>query len=86
MLAEMIQVFHAGDIKEALAMRPTLQGLADFLFRDPMLDYRARCKAALTCLGVIKREQAFVRPPMLQVDDSEYDRIHKALVKAEFAV
>ena len=84
-LAEMIRTFHADQIKKALAMKPILQGLADFLFRDPMLDYRARCKAALACIGVITREQIHVRPPMLPVDDLEYDRTQDALLKAGFS-
>ncbi len=83
MLAEMIHDHHAGRIDAVTASKPRLQGFADFIFREPMLDYRARCKAALAILGVIEPESAYVRPPMLTVPPEEYEPIREALVSAE---
>jgi 4-hydroxy-tetrahydrodipicolinate synthase len=82
MLAEMIRTYHEGRHDTAFAMRPRLQGLADFIFRKPMLDYRARCKAALGILGVIETASTYVRPPMLTVPSEEYDQIREALSEA----
>jgi 4-hydroxy-tetrahydrodipicolinate synthase len=83
MLAEMIRDHHAGRLDDVMASKPKLQGLADFIFHKPMLDYRARCKAALALLGVIELESTYVRPPMLTVPPEEYDPIREALMQAE---
>jgi hypothetical protein len=32
-------------------MRPRVQGFADFIYRDPVLDYQGRCKVGLAHLG-----------------------------------
>jgi 4-hydroxy-tetrahydrodipicolinate synthase len=82
MVAEMLGNFQQGGIAAAAAMRPRVQGFADFIYQDPVLDYRARCKAALAQLGVIERGLIYVRPPMLQVSDEMYDQIGKALQQA----
>jgi 4-hydroxy-tetrahydrodipicolinate synthase len=82
MLAELIALFHSGRQGEALARRPRLQGFADFIFREPMLDYRARCKAALAILDVFPPAAAYVRPPMLTVPPEEYVSIREALAEA----
>jgi 4-hydroxy-tetrahydrodipicolinate synthase len=82
MVAEMLSSYQGGQIAEAAAMRPRVQGFADFIYQDPMLDYRARCKAALAQLGVIDRKLIYVRPPMLQVTDEMYGQIGKALQQA----
>lgn len=83
MVAEMIDDHHTGRLDAAAAARPKLQGFADFIFRDPMLDYRARCKAALAILGVIESGSAYVRPPMLTVPPEQYDPIREALIQAD---
>ncbi len=82
MVAEMLSTYQHGGIAEAAAMRPRVQGFADFIYQDPVLDYRARCKAALAQLGVIDRRLIYVRPPMLQVTDEMYAQIGKALQQA----
>jgi 4-hydroxy-tetrahydrodipicolinate synthase len=82
MLAQMISAYHAGRHEDAISMKPRLQGFADYIFRDPMLDYRARCKAALAILGAIEPQVAYVRPPMLSVATEEYDLIREALIRA----
>lgn len=82
MVAEMLRKFHAGDVAGAVAMRPRVQGFANVIYKDPMLDYRARCKVALAHVGVIDRTLTYVRPPMLQIDAEEFEEIGDALARA----
>jgi 4-hydroxy-tetrahydrodipicolinate synthase len=82
MVAEMLNCFARGDYKAGVAMRPRVQGFANFIYKDPILDYRARCKAALAHLGILDRGQIFVRPPLFPVSDEEYEEIGEALVQA----
>jgi 4-hydroxy-tetrahydrodipicolinate synthase len=82
MVADMLNKFNQGDWQAAVAMRPRLQGFADVIYKEPMLDYRARCKVALAHVGVLKFEQTFVRPPMLQISPEESRRIADALSRA----
>ncbi len=82
MVAAMLKKFQQGDYKEAVTMRSRVQGFADFIYQDPVLDYRARCKVALAHIGVLDRGQTFVRPPLLQTSDEEYEAIGDALVRA----
>ncbi len=82
MVAEMLSTFLQGNYKEAVAMRPRVQGFGDFIYKDPVLDYRARCKVALAHIGVLEHGQTFVRPPMLQISGEESEEIRKALIQA----
>jgi 4-hydroxy-tetrahydrodipicolinate synthase len=82
MVAEMLKKFSKGEWREAVAMRPRLQGFADFIYKDPVLDYRARCKVALAHIGVIKSDRTYVRPPMLQIGSEESGQIADALSRA----
>ncbi|MFV2043970.1 MAG: dihydrodipicolinate synthase family protein, partial [Anaerolineales bacterium] len=82
MVAEMLESASSGDLNEVLAMRPRLHEFAMFIYEDPILDYRARCKAAMAHLGVLDRSQTYVRPPLLRVDDAEYASIGEAVSRA----
>jgi 4-hydroxy-tetrahydrodipicolinate synthase len=82
MVTEMLEKFAEGEHAQGVAMRPRVQGFADFIYKDPVLDYRARCKAALAHVGVLERGQIFVCPPLLTVGDEEYAAIGEALVEA----
>jgi 4-hydroxy-tetrahydrodipicolinate synthase len=82
MVAAMLDKFLAGQVEAAMAMRPRVQGFADFIYKDPVLDYRARCKVALAHVGVIDRGLTYVRPPMLQIDAEEFEEIGDALARA----
>ena len=79
MVAEMLGKFLDGSYKEAVDMRSRVQGFANFIYKDPVLDYRARCKVGLAHLGVLGRDQTYVRPPLLQIDESESQEIAEAL-------
>ena len=82
MIAEMLECFAAGKHAEGVAMRGRVQGFGDFIYKDPVLDYRARCKAALAHIGVIERSEIYVRPPLFATEGEEYEQVGVALVKA----
>ncbi len=65
-----------------VAMKPRVQGFADVIYADPVLDYRARCKVALAHIGVLTRDQTYVRPPLLQITPEESEHIGRALAEA----
>jgi 4-hydroxy-tetrahydrodipicolinate synthase len=82
LVAEMLRKFQQGDCQAAVAMRSRVQGFANVIYRDPVLDYRARCKVALAHIGILDFEQVFVRPPMLQIGKDESQEIRAALIQA----
>lgn len=82
MLSDLASEFQDGSQPALPELRQRLQGLADFIFQDPLLDYRARCKAALAILGVLTPEQTAVRPPLLSIPTEEYSLIERALKQA----
>lgn len=82
MVADMIQAFTIGDYESGVAMKPRVQGFADVIYADPVLDYRARCKVALAHIGVLTRDQTYVRPPLLQITPEESEHIGRALAEA----
>jgi 4-hydroxy-tetrahydrodipicolinate synthase len=82
LVAEMLKKFKQGDWHAAVGMRSRVQGFANVIYKDPMLDYRARCKVALAHIGVLEFGQAYVRPPMLQIGEEESKEIRAALIQA----
>ncbi len=82
MVAEMLRTFQKGDFERAVAMRPRVQGFANVIYKDPVLDYRARCKVALAHIGVLDHRQTYVRPPLLPISEQESEQIADALIKA----
>src|ERR1041384_7655735 len=76
----MLDAIQRGDINEARELGSRLQPLADVIFAPPVTDYRARTKEALKMLGVL--ENTTVRPPLLPVQESEREVIHRALKTA----
>lgn len=82
MVAGMIQAFTIGDYESGVAMKPRVQGFADVIYADPVLDYRARCKVALAHIGVLTHDQTYVRPPLLQITPEESQHIGRALAEA----
>jgi 4-hydroxy-tetrahydrodipicolinate synthase len=82
MVAEMIRAFAKGNHAAGVAMKPRVQGFAEVIYADPVLDYRARCKMALAHLGVIAHDQTYVRPPLLQIAPEESAQIKLASAKA----
>jgi 4-hydroxy-tetrahydrodipicolinate synthase len=82
MVAAMLKKFQQGDWQEALAMRPRIQEFTEVIYKDPVLDYRARCKVALAHVGVLEMNQTYVRPPMLQISSEESEQIAIGLSRA----
>ncbi len=79
LVAEQISTLHAGDLKRLVDLGSTVQGFANYIYRDPVLDYRARCKAALARLGVIDQTRIYVRPPLFPVPAEEFPGLDDAL-------
>jgi 4-hydroxy-tetrahydrodipicolinate synthase len=79
MVADMLIKIQQGEWQAAVAMRPDVQGFADFIYKNPVLDYRARCKVALAHIGVIDSSVTYVRPPMLQISAEESAEIAAVL-------
>jgi 4-hydroxy-tetrahydrodipicolinate synthase len=82
LVAEMLESANAGRFEEVVAQRPRLDRFAQFIYQDPVLDYRARCKVALAHAGVIEHRLTYVRPPLLPVEAEESQQIRAALVEA----
>lgn len=82
MVAAMLKKIQQGDFQEAVAMRPRLQDFTEVIYKDPVLDYRARCKVALAHAGVLEIGQTYVRPPMLQISAEESEQIAAGLSRA----
>jgi 4-hydroxy-tetrahydrodipicolinate synthase len=86
MVADMIQAFAKGDYESGVAMKPRVQGFADVIYADPVLDYRARCKVALAHIGLLRHDQTYIRPPLLQITPKESEHIRQALAEAGMMV
>lgn len=82
LVAEMLEKANKGDFEAVVKMRSRLHTFASFIYKDPILDYRARCKAALALVGVYDWDRRYVRPPLLSVKDAERADIKDALVNA----
>jgi 4-hydroxy-tetrahydrodipicolinate synthase len=82
MVAGMLERFQQKDWQAAVAMRSRLQEFTEVIYKDPVLDYRARCKVALAHVGVLELHQTYVRPPMLQISPEESEKIAAALLQA----
>ena len=78
-VAQLLTDVAKGDYQKAVETRSKSQGFMDVIYRDPVLDYRARCKVALAHVGVIPHALTFVRPPLLQIEENESAEIKAAL-------
>lgn len=81
MVAEMNAAFLRGDREEGTAMKSRVQGFANVIYAKPVLDYRARCKAALAHIGVIPHELTYVHPPLLSTGKEESDWLKAEMEK-----
>jgi 4-hydroxy-tetrahydrodipicolinate synthase len=81
---EMLRRIAAGDIDGASVLNEAVvRPLADALFAPPVRNYRARLKEALRQLGVIPG--ATMRPPLLDLDESECESVRRALAGVRLA-
>ena len=81
-IADMLKLAHGEDYAGILRMRPKLHAFATSIYADPVLDYRARCKMALSQIGVFDRELTYVRPPLLRTSEEEAQLLSQALKAA----
>jgi 4-hydroxy-tetrahydrodipicolinate synthase len=82
LVAELLESANAGRLHEVAGQRPRMDRFAQFIYKDPVLDYRARCKVALAHAGVIDQTLTYVRPPLLQIEAEESEQIRQALEAA----
>jgi len=86
-IAEQIAMFRllaAGDTTRAFRINETvIRPLADALFAPPIRNYRARLKEALRQMGVIPN--AYMRPPLLDLDKTERRAVERALAGVRLA-
>lgn len=82
LVADQITALQVGDFKRLADSRARVQTFADHIYRDPVLDYRARCKAALARIGVIDASCIYVRPPLFHVPEEEFPALDEALRRA----
>lgn len=68
-----------GDLIKAKETNERSKAFMNVIYRNPVLDYRARCKVALAHVGVISKDLTFVRPPLLQIKEEESQAIKAAL-------
>lgn len=73
------EAVQAGDLRTAQAVAERLFVLTEVFYADPFLDMHNRMKEALVILGRLARASAYVRPPLLPLDDEERERIRGAL-------
>ena len=62
-LVDMLGAVARDDFDAAVGMQPRVQGYCDYIYGQPIGDYRARCKLALTQMGLLEADQIYVRPP-----------------------
>lgn len=77
---DMLAAVRAGDHARAYEIGRRVQALCDAIFAPPVRDYRARTKHALARLEVI--DAAYVRPPLLPLDEEDVGRVDRALKEA----
>lgn len=82
LLVEMLNAVAAKDFAKAAAMQERVQGFCDYIYDQPIGDYRARCKVALVHMGLLTPEQTYVRPPYLSLWEAEHQAAHQAVEKA----
>jgi len=77
---KMMRAVKEQNYREAWRLHEIVQPLADAVFAAPVRDYRARAKDALRQVGVLKH--AYVRPPLLPLEEFERQRLRQALERA----
>jgi 4-hydroxy-tetrahydrodipicolinate synthase len=63
LLVDMLGAVARDDFAAAVEMQPRVQGYCDYIYGRPIGDYRARCKLALTQMGLLEPDEIYVRPP-----------------------
>jgi len=84
MQVEMYEYIRKKKYEDAMEIWNRLLPLVDAVFAPPIRDYRARVKAILAFQGII--ENAHVRPPLLDINRDELEKLKQAMVKTGLKV
>jgi len=79
---DMHRAAREGRVAEGQALWNKIRPLEETIFAVPVRDYRARMKAALVEIGVIK--SAVMRPPLFEVDVPDKQKIRSCLKDLKF--
>ncbi|MEM3684073.1 MAG: dihydrodipicolinate synthase family protein [Conexivisphaerales archaeon] len=82
-LVRMFKLVKEDRVKEASEIWQRLRPLMEVIYGQPVRNYRARTKYALSELGVISEKATYMRPPLLSVTEEEKKAIRTALKSAE---
>jgi 4-hydroxy-tetrahydrodipicolinate synthase len=82
LLVAMLNAVAQKDFAAAAAMQEKVQGFCDYIYGQPIGDYRARCKVALVHMGLLVSELTYVRPPYLSLWEAENEAAYRAVEKA----
>lgn len=82
LLVDMLKAVQRCAFDEAAAMQERVQGFCDYIYGQPIGDYRGRCKVALVHMGLLTPELTHVRPPYLSLWEAENEAAHRAVEKA----
>lgn len=83
LLVDMLKAVQRCAFDEAAAMQARVQGFCDYIYGQPIGDYRGRCKVALVHMGLLTPELTHVRPPYLSLWDAENEAARQAVEKAD---
>jgi 4-hydroxy-tetrahydrodipicolinate synthase len=82
LLVEMLAAVQRREFDRAAGMQARVQGFCDYIYAQPIGDYRARCKVALVHMGLLTPEQTYMRPPFLSLWEAENERAGRAVQAA----
>ncbi len=82
LLVDMLKAVQRCAFDEAAAMQTQVQGFCDYIYGQPIGDYRGRCKVALVHMGLLTPELTHVRPPYLSLWEAENEAARQAVAQA----
>ena len=82
LLVDMLNAVASQDFGRAAAMQERVQGFCDYIYGQPIGDYRARCKVALVHMGLLAPEQTYVRPPYRSLWETQQEAARRAVEQA----
>lgn len=82
LLVEMLNAVKDNQFDRAVNMQKRVQGFCDYIYGQPIGDYRGRCKVALVHMGLLSKEQTYVRPPFLSLWVAENEAARQAVEEA----
>lgn len=86
LLVDMLKAVQRCAFDEAAAMQERVQGFCDYIYGQPIGDYRGRCKVALVHMGLLTPELTHVRPPYLSLWEAENEAARQAVAQAGLSV